>query len=52
MLAFLWLLGAMGVAFGAKLEGRKPWLWFVLGVVLTPIGGSLALMWMSGQRSR
>ena len=44
MLVFLWILGAMGVAYAAKLQGRKPWFWFALGVVLTPIGGSLALM--------
>ena len=44
MLAFLYLLAAIGVAYAAKLQGRKPWFWFALGVVLTPIGGSLLLM--------
>ena len=44
MIVFLWLLAAMGVAYGARLSGRKPTLWFVLGVVLTPLGGSLLLM--------
>ena len=51
MLVFLWILGAMGVAYGAKLQGRLPWLWFALGMVLTPLGGSLALMALSA-RSR
>lgn len=44
MLAFLYLLAAMGVAYAAKVQGRKPWFWFAMGVVLTPIGGSLLLM--------
>jgi hypothetical protein len=44
VLGFLWLLGAIGVAYGAKLSGRGPWAWFVVGVALTPLGGSLALM--------
>ena len=44
MLFFLWILGAIGVAYGAKLSGRGPWSWFIVGVALTPIGGSLALM--------
>jgi hypothetical protein len=41
---FLWILGAIGVAYCAKLSGRGPWPWFLVGVVLTPLGGSLALM--------
>ena len=44
MLFFLWILGAIGVAYSAKLSGRGPWAWFAAGVALTPIGGSLALM--------
>jgi len=44
MLPFLWILGAIGVAFSAKLSRRGPWPWFALGIVLTPVGGSLALM--------
>lgn len=44
MLAFFWILGALGVAYGAKLSGRGTWPWFMVGVALTPIGGSLALM--------
>ena len=27
----------------AKLNGRKPWFWFVLSLVISPLGGSLAL---------
>lgn len=47
MLAFLYLLAAMGVGYAAKLDGRQPWIWFGLGVVLTPIGGSLLLTWLN-----
>jgi hypothetical protein len=42
--AFLWILGAIGVAYCARLSGRGPWAWFVVGVALTPLGGSIALM--------
>ncbi len=34
----------MGLAYWAKIHGRNAGLWFVLGVVLTPLGGSIALM--------
>lgn len=44
MLVFLYLLAAMGLAYWAKLHGRSPALWFVLAVVFTPLGASLALM--------
>ena len=44
MLVFLYLLAAMGLAYWAKLHGRNPALWFVLAVVITPLGASLALM--------
>lgn len=43
MIAFLWILGAIGVAYAAKLSGRMPWAWFIVGMALTPLGGSLAL---------
>ena len=43
MLLFLWSLGALGVAYAAKLNQRGPFPWFVLGMVLTPIGGGLLL---------
>jgi len=44
VIVFLWLLGAIGVAYSAKLSRRGPWPWFIAGIALTPIGGSLALM--------
>ena len=34
----------MGVAYAAKLSARTPFVWFVIGMALTPIGGSLLLM--------
>ncbi|HJR57307.1 MAG TPA: hypothetical protein VJ798_12080 [Rhizomicrobium sp.] len=43
LLLFLWILGAIGVAYGAKLCKRGPLPWFVLGMVLTPVGGILLL---------
>ena len=43
LIAFLWIIGAMGVAYAAKLSGRTPFLWLLLGIVLTPIGGGLLL---------
>jgi hypothetical protein len=43
LLPFLWILGALGVAYAAKLNRRGPFPWFVLGLVLTPIGGGLLL---------
>ena len=43
MLVFLYLLAAMGVAYWAKIHGRKPWIWFALAVGLTPLGASIAL---------
>jgi hypothetical protein len=43
ILLFLWVLGAIGVAYAAKQSARGPLPWFVLGMILTPIGGGLAL---------
>jgi hypothetical protein len=43
VIPFLWIIGAMGVAYAAKLSGRTPFLWLLLGIVLTPIGGGLLL---------
>jgi len=43
MLPFLWILAAMGVAYAAKLQGRQPWFWFVLSVLISPLGGSIVL---------
>lgn len=34
----------MAVGYFAKLKGRNPALWFGLAVLLTPLGGSIALM--------
>jgi hypothetical protein len=44
VIPFLWILGAIGVAWMAKQSWRTPFPWFVLGMVLTPLGGSLLLM--------
>jgi len=44
MFVFLWILMSMGVAYAARLSGRGTWSWFIVGMVLTPIGGSLLLM--------
>ena len=43
MIAFLWILGAIGVAWLAKQSWRAPFPWFAMSVVLTPLGGSLVL---------
>jgi hypothetical protein len=44
MLAFLWILAAMGVAYWAKLDGRSAFFWFTVSVLLSPLVGSL-LLW-------
>ncbi|MDB5736001.1 MAG: hypothetical protein JWP16_358 [Alphaproteobacteria bacterium] len=44
MLVFLYVLAAMGVAYWARLDGRRPGTWFLLAILLTPLGGSIALM--------
>jgi hypothetical protein len=44
MMVFLYLLAAMGLAYWAKIHGRNAGLWFVISVLITPLGGSLALM--------
>lgn len=44
MFVFFYILAAMGVAYWAKLDGRKPGVWFTLALVLTPLGASIALM--------
>ena len=44
MLVFFWLLGAMGVAYGAKLNARNGFGWFALSLAITPLGGSLLLI--------
>jgi hypothetical protein len=44
MLVFLYVLAALGVAYWAKLDGRRPGVWFIASIVLTPLGSSIALM--------
>jgi len=44
VLVFLYFIAAMGVAYWAKIHGRNPALWGILAVLLTPLGGSIALM--------
>lgn len=44
MFVFLWILGAMGVAYWAKRDGRNGWVWFGAAIILSPLGGSIALM--------
>jgi hypothetical protein len=44
MIVFLWVLAAMGVAYWAKLHGRNTAIWFVLAIILTPLGASVLLM--------
>jgi hypothetical protein len=41
---FFYVLAAMGIAYWAKLDGRNPAIWFSAALVLTPLGGSIALM--------
>ena len=43
MFVFFYILAAMGVAYWAKIDGRKPFVWFVLALMLTPLGASIAL---------
>ena len=44
MFVFFWILASMGVAYAAKVSLRQPFLWFLLAVILSPLGGSL-LLW-------
>ena len=44
MILFFWLLGAMGVAYGAKISARNAFAWFVVSMAITPIGGSALLI--------
>ena len=41
---FFYMLAAMGIAYWAKMDGRNPAVWFIASILLTPIGGSIALM--------
>ncbi|HMH64887.1 MAG TPA: hypothetical protein VK515_04840 [Rhizomicrobium sp.] len=51
MLVFLYLLAAMGVAYWAKLDGRRAGVWFIASIVLTPVGSS-ALLMVAGRYGR
>jgi hypothetical protein len=44
VIVFLWILAAMGVAYWAKLHSRNAGIWFVLAIILTPLGASVLLM--------
>ncbi len=44
MFVFFWILASMGVAYAAKLTMRRPFWWFMISIVLTPLGGSV-LLW-------
>ena len=44
MFVFFWILASLGVAYWAKLAGRKWGAWFLLSMLLSPLGGSVALM--------
>ena len=44
MLAFLWILASIGVAYGAKVSGRNAFAWFVIAIFATPMLGSVALI--------
>ena len=44
MLAFLWILSSVGVAYGAKISGRNAFAWFVIALCATPLLGSVALI--------
>ena len=43
MIAFVWIIAAIGVAYAAKLSGRPPFVWFVFAVIASPLLGSAAL---------
>jgi hypothetical protein len=38
-------------AYWAQLTQRNPWLWFLFGLVLTPVAG-LVLLWKNGKLHR
>ena len=46
MFVFFYILAALGVAYWAKIDGRKPAVWFAAAIVLTPLGASIALAMM------
>ncbi len=48
MFIFLWILASLGVAYGAKLSLRHPFWWFLLAMILSPLGGSI-LLWAANR---
>ncbi len=50
MLIFFWILGSMGVAYWAKLDGRSPAQWFLVAAILSPLVASIILMLLGRQR--
>jgi hypothetical protein len=44
MIAFLWILASLGVAYGAKVSGRSAFAWFIIAMAATPLLGSAALI--------
>jgi hypothetical protein len=48
MFIFIWILASLGVAYAAKLSLRHPFWWFLLAVILSPLGGSI-LLWAANR---
>jgi hypothetical protein len=48
MFIFLWILGAIGVAYAAKLSLRHAFWWFVIAVAISPLFGSI-LLWAANR---
>ena len=46
MLVYLYVLAAIGVAYWAKMDGRRAGVWFLASIALTPLGSSVALKLM------
>ncbi len=46
MLVFLYILAAIGVAYWARMDGRRAGVWFLASIALTPLGSSVALKLM------
>ena len=44
MFIFIWILASIGVAYAAQLSLRHPFWWFMVSVILSPLGGSV-LLW-------
>ena len=48
MFIFIWILASLGVAYAAKLSLRHPFWWFLLAMILSPLGGSI-LLWAANR---